>query len=791
MSDPGEHTVELNPAAAGILWQCRQMALRQRHRGLVVMAGDSGWSAALLAEFIAGVQQLDGLRVTGAGPGEEHDQVEADATAASAASPLERLPAITPQQAHRYLGRELDLLVYDARGGFDPNALAALVGTLRAGGLLVLQTPPLPEWPDYRDPDYHRWVPWPGDITRVRGRFLQRLVTGVRGLVVSEHTPLLKVLQQQVPARNEIRPSGQVTHRYNDQHNGQYHDQHIHHHVGRDVQHTACPSGAVLATKDQQQAVQAIQAVRRGRAHRPLVLRAGRGRGKSAALGMAAAELMRGGTVRILLTAPRPESVDTVFRHAALALNIDRDPSANRLEIGASELRFIAPDQLVFDPPGCELLLVDEAAALPAPLLEQYLPLFGRVVFATTTVGYEGTGRGFDIRFRATLDRRCPQWRQINLHQPVRFAAGDPLEQWLYRALMLDAEAAEDELVAAAMPGQVLCEQIDRDTLLADEETLTQLFGLLVIAHYQTTPRDLRRLLDSPGLQVWVSRFRGQVVAAALVSEEGGFDAALAESIWLGRRRPRGHLLPQTLSAHFGFREACALHYWRVMRIAVHPAVQGRGLGRQLLTRLLEAARLQGVDAIGSSFAATADVVDFWLGAGYRPVGLGLSRDASSGCHSALVLSALSPAAIELEQLAWRRFSEQWPQLLATRFQRLEPELVLGLLRACAVARLQLEQQDWLDLESYCQGRRPLALCQLSLAKLLQLALSRWPGQVDQVLTHAEQGALAQALLQAQATEALVETLQLQGRKALDAWQRQRLATLRDCVLSALAVERR
>ncbi|BBI53235.1 hypothetical protein HORIV_56560 [Vreelandella olivaria] len=70
--------------------------------------------------------------------------------------------------------------------------------------------------------------------------------------------------------------------------------------------------------------------------------------------------------------------------------------------------------------------MVDEAAAIPAALLGQWLTAFPRIAFATTVHGYEGSGRGFALRFRATLDRLTPQWKALTLNAPIRWRSGDP-----------------------------------------------------------------------------------------------------------------------------------------------------------------------------------------------------------------------------------------------------------------------------------------------------------------------------------------------------------------------------
>ena len=88
--------------------------------------------------------------------------------------------------------------------------------------------------------------------------------------------------------------------------------------------------------------------------------------------------------------------------------------------------------------------MVDEAAALPVPLLKRLLLHAPRIVFSTTVQGYEGTGRGFTLRFSHILNQHRPQWRKVLLAQPIRWADGCPVEAWLARTLLLNEPAAQD-----------------------------------------------------------------------------------------------------------------------------------------------------------------------------------------------------------------------------------------------------------------------------------------------------------------------------------------------------------
>jgi tRNA(Met) cytidine acetyltransferase len=502
-----------------------------------------------------------------------------------------------------------------------------------------------------------------------------------------------------------------------------------------------------------------------------LVLTSDRGRGKSSALGLAAAELLAQDKAHILVTAPRHAAVAPVFAHAARLLP-QAKASPGALHLGSAALQFLSPDHLVQACPPADLVLVDEAAGIPGPLLEVLLHHYPRIVFATTVHGYEGTGRGFEVRFRRTLDRLTPGWRALTLSTPIRWADADPIEALAARALLLDAAPAPDPVLAAASPASSTFACVDRDALAGDEPRLRELFGLLVLAHYQTRPADLRHLLDGPGLRVYALSHRGHIAAVALAALEGGLEPQVAAAVFAGRRRPRGHLLPQTLSAHAGIAEATGLKYLRLVRIAVHPAAQRRGLGRALLAGVQANARTLGLDLLGASFGANAELLRFWRRCGLHAAHMGTSRNAASGAHAAVVLAALSPAGESLADLARRRLGERLPVLLAGPLRDLEPDIAVELLVDVPAPTLDLDTLTWRELAAFAHASRPF---ESVIAPLAALAA---PGLSHEALPPTQARALAAAVLQHRELGAVAALTGARGRAEVIARLRAAAGTL-------------
>lgn len=420
------------------------------------------------------------------------------------------------------------------------------------------------------------------------------------------------------------------------------------------------------------------------------VLLADRGRGKSVTLGLLASATEG----PVWLTGPSAAAC----AEAARVSGLDWTPLADLLQ----------------DLPAEGTVLVDEAAQLPVPLLQRLVRDASgvRFAFATTVAGYEGSGRGFALRFVPWLEARGPvAW--ATLQAPIRWDPGDPLEAWLRSTLLLDA-AGENR---APAEDQVTCVALDRDALAGDEALLREVFGLLVGAHYRTTPADLMRLLDGANLRVHAALTGGSVNAVTLVALEGALSDGTTRAMFTGARRVRGHALPDTLVSHLGERSAGALRFVRSVRIATRPDVRRAGVASALVRHVH--AHYQEADAVGTLFGATADLLAFRRSLGYRLVRVGFSRGTRTGEPSVVMLWPRSEQARALVARLRGRLAWELPRTL----RMLDAEVLLDpALRAALLGHgAAPEPPDVLaDVHHYASGPRPFEAAASSLAAWLE-----------------------------------------------------------------------
>ena len=566
-------------------------------------------------------------------------------------------------KANAHLGEEFDTVIYQGHDGFDPNALGAITGTINAAGLFVLLLPAPDELQHFDDPEKKRICSWPQQPSQLSNRFLLRLYREL------SHCPnvLIETQDQGTVLQTSLTEALLTTSKLEDNY---------------------------CKTTDQAQAVEAIMHVASGHRRRPLVIYADRGRGKSASLGIAAAQLLlcQKDIKHILVTAPKPGATNTLFEHATRVFTtqakIRHKQGCLQIENTDKQLAFLAPDVICREVPRCHLLIVDEAAAIPTPLLESMLRHYPRIVFATTVHGYEGNGRGFAIRFEQYLNIHTPQWHKLILQTPIRYPINDPLERAVNHCLLMEStNASLSRARLLDTEDNTLClqqcrfEQLSQEQLLQDEATLAQVFSLLVLAHYQTQPRDLRFILDTEDTRVYLLRNGQRVLAVCLCQQEGRLTEELTRSIYDNTRRVQGHMLPQTLCAFSGLRSATSLSFIRIIRIAVHPEHQRKGLASRLLNEIEQ--RLQQTDLLGANFGYSPDLLQFWSQQGFQAVHLGYTASAGSGAHALTVLKACSDSGANIKQQAQAQFARQFPHLLSDRFKDLDSLCALSLLGFC------------------------------------------------------------------------------------------------------------
>ena len=585
-----------------------------------------------------------------------------------------------PSALQTLLGREFRHAVFDARHGFDAASFAALSGTLKAGSWLVLLLPVWEEWENQPDADSLRWSDCPDPIATPH--FVQHL----KRVLTADNDAIL--WRQNQPFS-------------------------LAHFTPRTDWHPA--TGA--PQPEQQQLLQQLLTMPPGVA----AVTAARGRGKSALAGQLISRIAGSAIV----TAPAKAATDVLAQFAG------------------EKFRFIAPDALLASDEQADWLVVDEAAAIPAPLLHQLVSRFPRTLLTTTVQGYEGTGRGFLLKFCA----RFPHLHRFELQQPIRWAQGCPLEKMVSEALVFD-----DENFTHTPQGNIVISAFEQTLWRSDPETPLKVYQLLSGAHYRTSPLDLRRMMDAPGQHFLQAAGENEIAGALWLVDEGGLSQELSQAVWAGFRRPRGNLVAQSLAAHGSNPLAATLRGRRVSRIAVHPARQREGTGRQLIAGALQ--YTHDLDYLSVSFGYTGELWRFWQRCGFVLVRMGNHREASSGCYTAMALLPMSDAGKQLAEREHYRLRRDAQALAQWNGEMLPVDPLNDAV---------LSDDDWLELAGFAFTHRPLLTslgCLLRLLQTSELALPALRGRLQKNASDAQ----------------LCTTLKLSGRKMLLVRQREEAA---------------
>ena len=412
-------------------------------------------------------------------------------------------------------------------------------------------------------------------------------------------------------------------------------------------------------SQDQVEAIKAIEFLRKAD-NRAVVITADRGRGKSAAVGIGLAALLyylatkRNRRAVALITAPHVENVQVLLQFFGLTMSklgekVKRYRNSRGLLEGAAGrsyyVRYMPPSIALSEGKDYyHVIVVDEASAVPIHVIENLLRRSRRFIFSSTISGYEGLGRTFAIRLLKRLEERTKLIR-IEMSEPIRYAANDPVEKFIYKAFLLDVdlEPIEEEDYRLIEEKRFEHKFLDKSKIeTLDDETLRRIRAIMVYAHYRNNPKDLILLLDAPHHQAYYTELEnGKVVAVAQIALEGELPEDLSQKILSGETDTPGHLIPNLLARMYAFEPVLRLRGARIVRIAVHPSAQRRGLGSSLLSYISKDTRL-GIKRLGSAFGATEELLRFRRRNGFYAVYLSPRRNPVSGEYSTIVLMPLS-----------------------------------------------------------------------------------------------------------------------------------------------------
>ncbi len=384
-----------------------------------------------------------------------------------------------------------------------------------------------------------------------------------------------------------------------------------------------------------------------------VTLTAARGRGKSAALGVAVAAAIAHGYSNIFITSPSPENLQILFEfifkgfeslsyldHVDYTKVQSTNPDFNKAIVKVNvhrqhrqTIQYIQP-QDAHTLGQAELLVIDEAAAIPLPLVRRLMGPY-LVFMASTINGYEGTGRSLSLKLIKQLREQSRgrlsasgsnelepatrssgrsaentdqvyaggrSLREITLSEPIRYAPGDAVERWLNTLLCLDATLPRSKANTNGCPHPSQCQllHVNRDTLFSfhpvSEKFLQQMMALYVASHYKNSPNDLQLMSDAPAHQLFVlvppvddnSNRLPEPLCVIQIALEGQISKQSVLNSLSRGQRAGGDLIPWLVSQQFQDEDFAGLSGARIVRIATNPDYISMGYGSRALQLLTD-----------------------------------------------------------------------------------------------------------------------------------------------------------------------------------------------------------
>lgn len=627
------------------------------------------------------------------------------------------------------LGITLDFVVLDIRINFSPNIIISLIETVRGGGFIVLIGLNETSWLDSVNRTYFphttksyllKWF-----LTRIK-------LTKNCYLVFDEKINFQMYFKQHTFTENLT---------------------------------TSVNSYPV--THDQKKIIEklSIDLSRRKKDNKINFVIADRGRGKSAAIGLAICNLITNSPhkpVRVIISSLTPRNLESFFQ------TIEKYSKTQNIKIILKKrkglihgINFSNGSRIVYNPPTlnlkdikCDTLIIDEAAAFPQDKLNEILNLRVKRIFISTIHGYEGTGRSFQYKIVSQVKKRSRIRFEIHkLEIPIRYSLEDSIEKLVNQTFLLDIESPIYEGKISDIKKQHLEFAIYRNSADFFNENyiskLREIMGVLMYAHYRNQPNDLLLIADSnrhflASLEYTPESAEKQVLLAFQLAEEGNMSQEIIDKALEGDYI-HGELIPTLALRQFSF-DFASLRGIRIVRIAAHPDYINKGLGRIAINHLLE--EFKTYDWIGVSFGASLKLIKFWRKFGFSIVQIRPNRSKETGEWNVVFLKPLSTSASKIIDQVSQDFIFQFIPLLNQSLFEMKPELAVEILRSCSSTTTYkpvITGSGKYRLERYIQGHLNFLL---AVDVLQELTISYFVNPKQIKLSSAQELILTSRILQ-------------------------------------------
>ncbi|KAI5695531.1 hypothetical protein M8J76_006253 [Diaphorina citri] len=395
-------------------------------------------------------------------------------------------------ETHKILGNTYGMCVLQDFEALTPNLLARTIETVEGGGVIVLLLRTLSSLKQLytMSMDIHeryRTEAHSDVVCRFNERFLLSLSSCNRCLVVDDQLTVLPITSQHVLNITPVSKTSDLSQQ----------EQELNA-LKTSLKDTQPVSALIdcCKTLDQGKALlKFIDGISEKTLRSTVSLTAARGRGKSAALGLAVAGAVAFGYSNIFVTSPSPENLNTFFQfifkgfdalayqeHLDYSIVQSTEPEYNKALVRVNIFRdhrqtiqYIHPteSQRLSQ---AELLVIDEAAAIPLNYVKALMGPY-LVFLASTINGYEGTGRSLSLKLLQQLRTSAlpmgvnsaqgndiktsgaatgRSLTEITLDESIRYKPGDAVEKWLTHLLCLDAACVQT--LGAGCPSPDSCD---------------------------------------------------------------------------------------------------------------------------------------------------------------------------------------------------------------------------------------------------------------------------------------------------------------------------------------------